>query len=483
VFKSLRVRIFLSMLLLVVGASILIVIVTIFQYKEEAEDYHRDRLIRKEQAVRQNINYILRNAGDNLSTEDLVEIFKEKIYEIKDIHNIELYLYDLEGKLLISSKATFSKDTTAQYIPNYVMNALDSSLTNRYIEAFIENKQEYQSSYTYITDRTFRPLAILNMPYVENDDFIKKELKENLSRLTLAYLFMLIIAIIMAYFLTKYITKSLNEVSVKLKETTLNKRNTKIEIKNASSEIATLVTAYNSMIDELEHSAAQLAVSEREAAWREMAKQVAHEIKNPLTPMRLSAQSLQRNFNIEDPSSTEKVNAFTTTLIQQIDTLSSIASAFSMYAEMPAQQEETLDVVQITKMALDIFNEPYIVFQTDVNELLAVFDRTQLIRVITNMVKNSIQAISQETPQNPKILVRVLETDEHVKITVEDNGIGILEENAEKVFELKFTTKTSGMGLGLAMVKKIVETYNGTVSFVSLPERGTRFIVQFPKLS
>jgi two-component system, NtrC family, nitrogen regulation sensor histidine kinase NtrY len=233
------------------------------------------------------------------------------------------------------------------------------------------------------------------------------------------------------------------------------------------------------MIDELEESAVKLATSEREQAWREMAKQVAHEIKNPLTPMRLSVQSFQRNFDRNDPEIEHKVDEYSNTIINQIDTMSSIASAFSNFAKMPAQQSETLNVPKIVKLALDIFNENYIEFKCDKEEILAKFDRTQLIRVVTNLVKNATQAL--QDVEDPHIIVNVEEEENMVCISVSDNGSGISEENKAKVFEPKFTTKSSGMGLGLAMVKNLVETYNGSISFVSKQNKGTIFNVRFPK--
>ncbi len=481
--RSLRSRIFLSMILLVVMASILIAIVTVYQYREEAQDYHRDRLLRKETSIRQHISYLLSQTTFPVDTKNIPLIFKDLIYEIKDIHSLEVYLYDLDGNLLKSSKASFFKDTTAAKIPNYVLKELENSVTKSYIEEFEENGQEYQSSYTYITDSYFKPIAILNLPYIEDDGFITKELHENLTRLAVAYTIMLIFAFILAYFLSKYITRSLKTISEKITETRLDKRNKRIIVEDTSQEIATLVNAYNSMIDELENSAAQLAASEREAAWREMAKQVAHEIKNPLTPMRLTVQSFQRKFDPSDPDVTKKMEEYSNTLIQQIDTMSSIASAFSTYAKMPEQQDETLNVVKVTKLALDIFNEEYIQFSSDSEEILANLDRTQLIRVVTNLIKNSIQAIEQQPPAEPRIEVNVFDEGAFVCITVEDNGVGILEINKELIFEPKFTTKSSGMGLGLAMVKKIVENYNGSITLDAPDGKNTVFKVCFPKLS
>lgn len=479
--KSLRTRIFLSMFLLVLGASVLIAIVTVFQYKEEAQDYHRDRLLRKEAAIRENINYILKTTTYPVETAQIPLIFKDKIYEIKDIHSLEIFLYDLEGNLLKSSKPSFFKDTVSQKMPAYALEMLQNSPTKSYIKEFEEGGQKYQSSYTYITDSYFKPLAILNLPYIEDDGFITKELTEYLYRLGIAYFFMLLAAIAISYFLSKYITRSLKEISEKLSETRFDTRNQKIHVSDTPQEIALLINSYNSMIDELENSAVQLAASERETAWREMAKQVAHEIKNPLTPMRLTVQSFQRKFDRNDPDIDQKMVEYTNTLLQQIDTLSSISSAFSTYAKMPAQQDETLNVVKISKLALDIFNEDFIYFHSEEEEVRARFDRTQLIRVVTNLVKNSIQSIAQKNPEEPRIDVTVKTEGAFVIIAVSDNGIGVPDENKSCIFEPQFTTKTSGMGLGLGMVKNIVETYGGTITLQS-SEGKTIFKVSFPAM-
>ena len=477
---SLRARIFVAMILLVLLASILIAAVTIYQYNEEAKDYHKERLERKEKAIRKSINFTIQKTTYPVTTDNIPLIFKDAIFDIDAIHSLQVNLYDLDGQLLKSSKRTIQRDTTEQCVEAEVLNLLSSTAEHRYVLKKEENGQTFQSSYSYITDEKFKNLAILNLPYLENDDFLNKELNEFLLRLSYAYLAMILAAIVFAYFISKYITKSLKNISDKMNEIRLEKRNKKIEIESSSDEIETLVNSYNSMIDELEDSAVKLATSEREQAWREMAKQVAHEIKNPLTPMRLSVQSFQRKFNPEDDNIYQKVEEYSNTLIQQIDTMSSIASAFSNFAKMPAQMKEVLNVPHIVKLALDIFNEDYISFYPEEEDIIAKFDRTQLIRVVTNLVKNGIQAIP-ENSKNPKIEVKVFSQENDVKITVKDNGSGISDENKSKVFEPKFTTKTSGMGLGLAMVKNIVETYNGSITFVSKEGEGTTFMVTFPK--
>jgi signal transduction histidine kinase len=479
---SLRTRIFLAMILLVIMASILISFVAIIQYKEETHDYHTERLERKEDNIQSHIKRVINGRQNTweVKTENIPLIFKEEIYNIASIHKLQIILYDLEGGLLISSKASLQKEGVDECIDAHILNALSNTSEHRFVDLLKENGETFQSSYTYIFDNRSKRLAILNIPYLENDDFLSKELNEFLERIIYAYLFILLTAIGIAFLLSKYITKSLKTISDKINTTRLEKRNERIEIDDTSEEISTLVNSYNSMIDELEESAVQLARSEREQAWREMAKQVAHEIKNPLTPMRLTVQNFQRKFNPQDENIHSKLDEYSKTLIQQIDTMSSIASAFSNFAKMPAQQNETLNVVNIVKLALDIFNEDYIFFTAEKDEIIAKFDRTQLIRVVTNLVKNAIQAMPNS--ETPKIVISVGTNNGNVVITVSDNGSGVLEENKNKVFEPKFTTKTSGMGLGLAMVKNIVETYKGRITFVSEKDKGTTFKVTFPKL-
>ncbi|MDO6818281.1 PAS domain-containing sensor histidine kinase [Zobellia sp. 1_MG-2023] len=466
------------MILLVVIASILIAGVTVYQYKEQSEDYHSERLERKEEQVKQSVEYVLKKTTYPVTTENLGLIFNEEIYQIANVQNQRLNIYDLEGQLIKSSRAKFEVDSIANCLSPSILRLLETSPTKRFVDQKALAGDNYKASYTYINDKRFKPIGILNLPYYEDDSFNNMELKEFLMRLGGVYFLMLLIAIGLAYFISTYITRSLQTISDMLGKTDLRKSNQKILIDNPSEEIEKLVTSYNAMIDELEDSAVKLARSEREQAWREMAKQVAHEIKNPLTPMRLTVQSFERKFDPQDPNIDIKIGEFSKTLIQQIDTMSSIASAFSNFAEMPAQQNETLNIVEIVRLALDIFNEDYIHFISEEKEIITKLDRTQLIRVVTNLVKNAIQAVPEVDA--PRIVVSVGTEGDFAKICVADNGIGIGEGFKEKIFEPKFTTKSSGMGLGLGMVKNIVETYKGAITFTSKPDKGTVFSVKFP---
>ena len=476
---SLQIRIFLSMILLIIVASLVLASISIFQFKNEAKEYHQERLDRKESAIKEHINYVLSTTTYPLTAKNLDLIFKDKIHELARIHNIEINVYSLDGNLLISSKETFSIDKIAPPIPKYILKLVLSSIEKRYVEIKTIDGVKNRSSYSQIKDGKFKPLGILNLPYIEDNGFYETELQNFLIRLAQVYTFMLLIAFGVAYFLSSYITKSLKTISDKLSETSLNQKNEKIVLEASSKEINLLIKAYNGMVDELEESALKLAQSEREEAWREMAKQVAHEIKNPLTPMRLTVQSFQRKFDANDPDLKQKLKDYSETLIQQIDTMSSVASAFSNFASMPAQQNETINVVDVVELTLDIFNEEYLVFEAEEAEIIAKMDRTQLIRIINNLVKNAIQAIP-EAQEIKAITVTVKKTKTNVLIIVKDNGIGINSEDIERVFEPKFTTKSSGMGLGLGIIKNIIENYNGTITLESQEENGTTFNVSLP---
>ena len=468
------------MILLVLLASVLILVVTVYQYDEQTKDYNIQRFERKEAIAKKTIELELTNKTTYaVKTENLSKIFQNRIYEISSINKLNITIYDLEGKLLKTSFGNAFEKIDNTPLTDFIVTELAQNSNHR----IFKNKQidgtGYQTSYSYITDPKFKRIGILELQFTQDNSEIEHELKEFIYRLSLVYALMFLVAISLAYFLSSYITRSIKTISDKMQQTRLNERNEKIILNKASSEIEVLVAAYNNMIDQLEESAAKLAKSEREQAWREMAKQVAHEIKNPLTPMRLSVQSFERKFNPEDENIKEKLAEYSQTLIQQIDVMSSIASAFSDFAKMPTQKKEEIEVISVVKLALDIFNEKSIKYLPENKELFAFLDKTQLIRIVTNLVKNAIQATESE--ENPLIQVEVLEHQNKIKIIVSDNGKGISNDVKDLIFEPKFTTKSSGMGLGLAMIKNIIEAYDGKIFFTSKEGEGTVFTVTLPK--
>jgi nitrogen fixation/metabolism regulation signal transduction histidine kinase len=233
------------------------------------------------------------------------------------------------------------------------------------------------------------------------------------------------------------------------------------------------------MIDDLEDSAERLAKTEREQAWQEMAKQVAHEIKNPLTPMMLTVQSFQKNSGLKSEDEKLKLNDFCEILIEQIDTMSNVATSFSDFATLPKTQLEKTDIVEATKKVVEIFEQNNITLDTSNENIFVKLDKEQWIRVMTNLIKNSIQSIPHDRESN--IQVKIIESTKKVKIIVSDNGLGVSKKNREKIFEPKFTTKSDGMGLGLGIVRSIINSHRGKISYKSKNNKGTDFTISLPK--
>ena len=473
---SLRARIFTAMISLVLIASVLIAGVTIYQYREQSNQYHEQRLQRKEAQLQTRIEYILSQSSFPNREEFLDSIFGEVVFQIADEQNVNFRIYNTEGTLITNTQLPPTEGNAS--ITESTLAILRQNPTTNYVEIMEDGQSQNRSSYSFISNKSGLAIGVLNLSYVDDDSLSAMELQNFLSRLMQVYLFILGVAIILAYVVSRFITKSLEEISDKITQTALGTANQKIDLNPPGKELSKLINAYNDMVDQLAESAVRLAKSEREQAWREMAKQVAHEIKNPLTPMRLSVQSFEQQFDPKDPSASKKIEEFSSTLIHQIDTLSTIASAFSNFAEMPVQESELLNVVKITRLGMDIFTEKYIVFEAPNEPLFARLDRTQLIRILTNLVKNAIQACEEVT--EPSIIVSVQKKNEKLCLSVTDNGQGITKEHIDKIFEPKFTTKTSGMGLGLAMVKNIVQTYDGQVGVESSTPKGTSFHVWLP---
>jgi len=269
-------------------------------------------------------------------------------------------------------------------------------------------------------------------------------------------------------------------IKEKLQKLTLGKSNEKIDWAG-EDEIGHLVEEYNHMVDQMAIKADLLAKSERESAWREMAKQVAHEIKNPLTPMKLSVQYLLRSWNEKDPDWEDRLNRFSATLIQQIDTLSDIATAFSDFAKMPKSSNEKIELNETITHAIALYADYenlQINFKNTDNRYYIYADQQQLLRVFNNLIKNAIQAF--ELNQNGFIDIDVIEKEYQFEIHFRDNGSGIPEDKKALIFVPNFTTKTKGTGLGLAMVKNIIISMNGSIDFVSEVGKGTKFTIVLP---
>ena len=475
---SLRTRLFLSMILLVFVACMLILAATYIQYQAKADDYNRFRLDRKENQIRRQLNFLVKKYQLETATDSVWRKYESDLAAITKIHKVEFSLFDLTGAPLFVSFTPLKIIANDYQIDSVLVSRIRQKDGARILEESNDEIGKFQSSYSVLKTDSGLSYALLFFPYFEDVSFAENELNTFLQRLYQVYLIMLVVAIFFAYFISRYVTRSLDKLRLLIGQTGFLTRNKKIHLENATREIEGLVNSYNKMIDDLEESAERLAKTEREQAWQEMARQVAHEIKNPLTPMRLTVQSFQRRIDPNDPNFKTKIDEFSMMLINQIDIMSEVANAFSDYATLPKAQLKANDIIALTQQAIAVFEQIEIRFETQIPSLEVELDRTQWIRVMTNLIQNGIQSVEADT--NPLINVQILLKEDQVVVRVSDNGQGIATENKEKIFEPKFTTKSKGMGLGLGIVRNIIHSHRGQIGYEANPKKGTTFVIQLP---
>lgn len=471
---TLRGRIFFSMLLILAISFLLTGTISFYHFKEANEDYHEERLRRKESAVLESIKFFLHDQEITNDTDSIVRLFDTKVCELAQVNSLDINIYGLNGNLLITSAPHLHEQGI---IPTKIAPELMERLyqtSDQVLRRYKTDSVEFLSTFDFIRNFQAKPVAIINLPYFETDDLSREDLRDFLWRLAEIYLLLFLGASLIAYFLSNYITGSLQIIGEHIKNTRLKGGNYQMQWQY-SDEIGTLVEEYNRMLQELEASAAKLAQTERESAWREMAKQVAHEIKNPLTPMRLNVQYLERSLETNNP---EKLQEFAESMIDQIDTLSNIAEAFSRFASMPKLQLKLFPARDIVKRVAALYPESNVEFKAEDDDLQIYADPDQLIRVMNNLINNALQAIPKEREEQVK--VSLSRKGELALIEVCDNGSGIPPNQQDKVFEPRFTTKSRGMGLGLALVKRIVDGFSGTITFETKLGEGTCFKVLLP---
>ncbi|MDZ7742935.1 MAG: ATP-binding protein [Bacteroidota bacterium] len=415
---------------------------------------------------------------------ELYPYINEILIKFSQVFFTDINLYDLSGKLVASSRPQiFDEGLISTRMDNVAMGKILEGNKLLFIHSERIGNYEYLSAYMPFRNAQKDLIAVLNLPYFAKQDALKDEISTFLTAFINVYLIIFVIAIIVTIIISQQITKPLLLIRSKMSQLQLVKTNDKINW-SSKDELGQLVDEYNRMIGELDKSAEMLARSERETAWREMAKQVAHEIKNPLTPMKLSIQHLKRMIEQKDESWESQFKKISNTIIEQIDSLSSIASEFSDFAKMPLGKMENIDLCDILNRGLELYKNTgiEISMKSDVEAPCIIHaDEKQLMRAFNNLIENSIQAV--EGLKVPRIDIRLEETLHHYRLSIRDNGKGIEPEIVEKIFSPNFTTKSGGMGLGLAIVKSIIGESGGEIDFSSEPGRGTTFVVVLPKLN
>lgn len=398
------------------------------------------------------------------------------------VYNSDISVFDIDGNLVATSRPEVYKQNFLSRRMNFMaFSQLKYLQRYKIIQKEHIGKLTYYSAYVPLVNNENNMLGFLNLPFFSNEDLLAEDISGIVVTFVNVYLLLIMLSVILAVFISNNVTRPLQVLSQKMRQINLKKHNTRIELES-DDEVGYLVREYNQMVDELNRSVELLARQERETAWRSMARQVAHEIKNPLTPMKLSVQLMLRAWKEQAPDFEQRLTRVSNTLIHQIDTLSNIASEFSTFARMPNEQITRVEINEIVKSVGTLYHEYKnvdIKVSIDENtEFYVLADQSRILRMLNNLIKNAAQAI----PDGKKGIVKITtqKANEMVLIKVSDNGDGIPEEIRGRLFQPNFTTKTKGMGLGLAMVKNIVEGFGGKIWFDTESEKGTTFFIHLP---
>ena len=460
------------MIAMVMISLVAIGITTVYFFKLQNDKYHFKRIQRKQKTVNLSLEYFLNDLSPDEVDDFVSRDFDLKVHEIAKVNSLIIHVFNTKGEELINTEPRDSVFKNSRLNP-FLLYKLESAEDGKYVEKKVNGPI---NSYSFAKNKKGENMVVINIPYNPLNFTAKTEVNLFLKRLIEVFLVLFTGALLIAYLLTRYITKSIEEVRKKIEVVEINETNEKL-IWEKQDEIGVLVNAYNKMIDKLEISKKKLAQNERQTAWREMAKQIAHEIKNPLTPMKLSVQHLRRVVSLKGPDE-EHLKQFEDKMIGQIELLTEIADEFSNFAELPKAKMKSIDLSAIIRNTISLYNhhKNIKIVYNKLNDIVVFGDENQLTRVFNNLLKNSVQAVDS----NGEVSISTEVNSIQNVILIEDNGVGIPAEIEDKIFEPKFTTKSSGKGLGLPIVAQIIRNHGGEISLMKNNTKGTCFRITLP---
>lgn len=472
---SLRNKVFWGFLLICLLSIVSSSILSYFILRNNAVEQSRTDLQKKSESLMSALDYAVSHT--QVQTADLPQILENDIFEIADINNQDIIIYDLAGKILLSNKDL--NLISQKEIPLEVANRVLKSDIRVDIQAYDKKiDANVSSSYMILKNNMLEPIAIVYFPFYHNDGAYFSVFNKYVNYIAIVNLFIIAISIWLSWIISNNLTRAVTKFSDKINQITLFEDDPKPIKYYHNDELNQLVKAYNKMILQIQEQKQRLSFKEKEEAWREMAKQVAHEVKNPLTPMKLTIQNFDRKFDPADPDIRSKVKHLSRTLVDQIDLVATVASAFSQFAQLPEKNNEIFDLNKEIKNIINVFSDEKIYFHSNKDIIMVEMDKIYLSRIITNLVANARQAKHDERDNIINLDVELRQ--KRVIITVHDNGTGIPEELYDRIFEPNFTSKSSGTGLGLTMVRKMVEDYKGKISVKSEEDKGSTFTISLP---
>lgn len=483
---TIRKQIHSTFIFISVFSFIVIFFATVSSFISRYEQNNGEKLSRTMKIM---VNEMQKKLADHTTFDDVIKIYDSVsntglqvlVDEVSDIHGVDVNVYDLSGNLQVSSEGNvYNKGVLSKKMDPMAYYNLEKLRKVLYLQKEKVGTFSFYSMYSPVRDAEGQAYAYINIPYFTSQPELEKEISNFLVTIINLNAFIFLIAGLLAVFITNRITDSFSLISDKMKEVNLGKMNEAIAW-NRNDEIGELVQEYNKMVAKLGESATALAKSEREGAWREMARQVAHEIKNPLTPMKLSIQYLQKAINNNQENVKELSANVANTLVEQIDHLSKIAADFSQFANIGNAQTTEFDLHEVIYSLRELYaaNEKVSFAWNPVQgQVMLRADKTQMNRLFTNLFANAVEACAGKP--HCHIIVNELYEGALIRISIRDNGEGIPVEMQERIFVPNFTTKSSGTGLGLAMCKGIVEQAKGRIWFETELGAGTVFYVELP---
>lgn len=442
-------------------------------------DKNREALQEKAHSVLTELEHKL--SGEERFDDELYDYLTVLFTKWSNVFFSDINLYSPDGSLLVSSRPEiFDENLTSRRMDAAAYKALALDRKMQFIGEEKIGKYVYLSAWVQFRNESNELVAYLNLPFFARQSELSNKVSGFLMTFINIYVLLIVIALLIGLLLSNIISKPLERIREKIALLSLGRDNEKLEWLR-DDEIGALVKEYNAKVDELARNTALLAQTERETAWREMARQVAHEIKNPLTPMKLSIQHLKRAWDDKAPDWDQRLKRFTDTMVEQIDSMAEIATAFSDFAKMPKAQLEVIDLNILIHNSVDLFkSNPDVDIHLELSSLpMPVYaDPKQLLRVFNNLLKNSFQAL--DGLPGGTIRIRTWVEEGTLMVCFSDNGPGIPSMQADKIFVPNFTTKSGGMGLGLAMVKNIVLNSGGQIWFESEKNQDTVFYISLP---
>lgn len=472
---SLRNRVFFGFLLVCFLSVVATSLVPYFVLRNNSLQQSNIDMQEKTNAVMRYLDYAV--SRTLVKTEDLPKVLGNKIFEIADINQHDIVIYDLKGGYLLSNKDESLIDQRT--IPVNIVNKILATDSRVDIKGYDKTKDAGRtSSYLLLKNNELEPIGIVYIPLYHNESAYLDVLHQYIKYILLVDIFLILFSIWISWVTSNSLAKNITKFSDMITRITLFENEMRPIRYYKNDELNALARAYNRMILQIQDQKERLRFKASEEAWREMAKQVAHEVKNPLTPMKLTIQNFERKFDPEDPNIRERVKQMSKTMVDQIDLIATVASAFSEFAKLPEKNNEVINLNTEVEDILRVFNDDSIFMHSNKSNIMINMDRIYLSRIITNLVTNAKQAQSDER----KLIINV-DVEQHqrrVMISVQDNGVGIPENMYERIFEPNFTSKNSGMGLGLLMVRKMIEDYKGEIAVKSEVGKGSTFTITLP---